>query len=134
MRVTGTDQWRRIEPPRPVNEWERRALTIILSAPFDGHEHLKAQIANARVFEESPTDPSVMLCVDPTAPRAIASDGRPWSGVVPIELGGHAVDGVPIWALLDVRDGYLYFLDVQRADGAPLPVPPELADMELQRL
>ena len=134
MSDTSTQRWRRVEPPRPLNGWERQVLSSILSAPFESHEGLKAQVEVTRVYEESPTDPSVMLHVDRGAQTATAKDGRPWSGIVPFELISRTADGVPMWALLDTRDGCLYYLEVQRADGVPLQELPDLAEMELRPL
>jgi hypothetical protein len=134
MSETRTDRWRRVEPPRSLNKWEQQILSKLLSAPFEGHEELRAQIGEARVYEESPSDPSVMLWVDPSTPGAKASDGGPRSGVVPFELFSRTAGDVPIWALLDTRDGRLYYLDVQRADGVPLQELPEPTNMQLHPL
>ncbi len=134
MTDTSANSWRRIDPPRQLNDWECRVLDVILSAPFEGHETLKSQITHARVYEESITDPSVMVTVDPHATPARTSDGRLWCGVVPFELRGQTGGAVPIWVLVDTRAGRLFYLDVQRADGEPLHVPPDVAGLQLRRV
>jgi hypothetical protein len=65
------------------------------------------------VSEEYPIgDPTVIFLVDQNAAPVASVDGR-----VPVEAEGDDDDGMPVFALLHVIDGYLWELEFWRGDG-----------------
>jgi len=92
---------------------EKRILQALLDQPFPGQVELRSQLGSARVSAECRCGcASVVLIVDPDseAPASTTSS-------VPVEAEGYDDDGMPVWFILHVRDGYLQELEIIRADG-----------------
>ncbi len=119
--------WHPIDPPRPLNTWERQMIDLLLSQPkacmdeVPGSAMVRRQLHSARVDEACSCCLSIGIVVD-HAP-ANQMPGGP-SGFY-TDLGGDDVDGMSMWAILFTKDGYLVELEVQRADGTPFRLEPD---------
>jgi hypothetical protein len=111
-----------VKKPRSLTEWERGMLTMITAVPFDGHDVLRRQIAHARVTRECGCGCLTSdFVVDPNPEYRLAYDRRG-----PIwDLYGKDADGMVMYTLLFLLDGYLAMLEVQRADSSPFTRPPD---------
>ncbi len=107
---------------RELHEHERRLLERLLGHhPFDGRDELLTQLASttARLITEHHDNyGSIELRVAGAAPAHVRYR-------VPVEAEYSDRDGVPVWVLLHVdREGFLRQLEICRADGRPLVLPP----------
>lgn len=106
--------------PRPLNEWERGVLRQVLSRPFLDREIVEAQATRAQVAVVCRDCPTVGLTVDGDVPLLECARGRPYRGILPCELAGADVDGMPFQILVHVSDGRLAELEIYRGDGEHL--------------
>jgi hypothetical protein len=124
--MTRSEEWHIYDHPRALNQWERTMLDRFISFPSEYAHSLVEQASLVRVSEDTPPNPSCILTVPQTARPLVGANGVPVDGVISPEL--HTVNplGHPIVALLELRNGYLYFLAVHRFDDhpwTPLPEP-----------
>ena len=88
-------------------------LAVLLAVPFPGSEELRGQLGYVKVTEEyDGEDPSVIFDV-----ARKAAPPAPVRRRIPVEAEGADADGVPIYALLHVLDGYVWELELFRPDG-----------------
>jgi hypothetical protein len=100
---------------RPLSSVEQATIAALLSQPFPGRDQLKQQLSGARAVEiESSTEHSIRLHLNLAAPRA------PVETRVPVEGSANDADGVPVFALLHVVNGYAQELQIYRGDGEPI--------------
>jgi hypothetical protein len=105
--------------PRELTSPERAILDLLLAAEFPGCEILRQQAEGVRVSGRCGCGCATrLLKVDPTAAPAFPERRR-----IPVEAEGVDADGVPIYVLLHVVDGYLNELEMLRADSEPLRLP-----------
>ncbi len=97
-------------------------LDRFLSAGFKGREIVRDQLRDVVVVRRFKTDPSIDVMVSDDAPLVLAADGRPFTGAAPVELVAiDAGSGRRVFALLLIRDGQVYALDVYREDHPRSP-------------
>jgi hypothetical protein len=112
----------RFDPPRPLTQWEQEMLDMITCVSFPGHEALRRQINHTRVEKQCGCGCLTSdLVVDPNPDYRLEDQRR---GPI-YDLYGKDNDGMVMYAILFVRDGYLSMLEVQRADGSPFKRPPD---------
>lgn len=105
--------------PRRLDERERQVITFLLSRPFPGRETLLTQLPWVTVTEEYISeDPSIVLAVDRLQAEPAVVRTR-----IPVEGWGVDRDGTDIRVFLHVVDGYLWELEVLRADGGSVQLP-----------
>jgi hypothetical protein len=113
--------WYPIDPPRPLNDWERQVIDLLLSYPkahvdtLPGSDAVRRQLVSARVNEACSCCLSVGLITDHDPANQIL--GSPTGFYT--DANGQDTDGMTMWAILFTKGGYLSELEVQRADGSP---------------
>jgi hypothetical protein len=121
----------RFDPPRPLTQWEREMLDMITCISFPGHEALRRQIDHTRVEGQCGCGCLTSDLVVESNPEYRLGDRR--QGAI-YDLYGRDMDGMTMYAILFVRDGYLSMLEVQRADSSPFkrsPDPMRFLDTEI---
>ena len=114
---------RYFSPPRPLNDWEQRMLGIFTAFPFVvGGDSLRRQIPRTHVDNECGCG-----CLSPslTTDRDLALQVKDGKQRHVYELYGDDADGMMIFALLFVDDGYLSLLEVMRGDSTPFTHQPD---------
>jgi hypothetical protein len=106
---------------RPLEERERKLLERLLEHhSFEGRDQLRKQLdsTTARlIVEHNDNYGSIQLFVaDPTPANVLCS--------VPVEAEYLDEGGIPVWVLLHVKNGVMRQLEICRADGRPLILPP----------
>lgn len=101
---------------RELRPDERTVIDQLLSAPFEGRDAIRSQLANARVVAEGEADTrTIKFELAPGERRLALTKLR-----VPVEAEILDEDRVPIALLLHVLDGLATELEIFRADGQPI--------------
>lgn len=99
--------------PRPLSEWEREMIALMLSIDFAGRDIVRHQIEGAVVVGEYPCDPAVIIRPDPGAPVLRLPNGESVWGAVPVQLRSVVAPvEEAIFALLLVREGKVAELEL----------------------
>ena len=85
---------------RLMSDYEASLLTRLLELDFEGRDELVEQVRNSRV-RESDEFGSIEFEIDKTTLRAAETQR------VPVEGEASDNDGVPIWVMLFVVDGWI---------------------------
>jgi hypothetical protein len=109
---------------RKLTEFERGVLDRMLENDFPGRDELRAQIESADVSEFEGDD-SGSLRFQVTGPRVVSPHQ------VLVEARAYDRDGVPIDYLIHVVDGFIFSLEVVKADMSSIIQTPELASLEV---
>lgn len=106
--------------------WHRELLTRLLNVDFPGRFQLKDQIATANY---KIIDANQSLSISPT-------NGIPgeFLKTIPVEANAQDHDEVPIQALLFIREGFAYMLEILRGDGNPVKLFPPATKFEVMVL
>lgn len=108
-------------PFRPLNDSERKVLEKLLDHhSFDGRDQLRSQLESTTarlIVAYLDNYGSIELYVARPTPADVRYR-------VPVEAEYPDEDGVPVWVLLHVRAGVMCELEICRADGRPLILPP----------
>ena len=103
---------------RRLNERESKILKLLLAKDFPGRAEVQAQLTNALV-KPLDADGSVGFRVDETlAPAPVVS-------TVPVDADGQDIDGIPVYILLHVYQGFVQELEIYKADSTEIKVFPE---------
>jgi hypothetical protein len=117
------DALRDVEPPRPLNEWERQAVALMLDGVDAGHA-ARAQLESAQITAECAHCPTVDIRIPREVPPMRRPDGTPAGGGF-FALHGTDADGMFVEMVLVAQSGRLTGLVVWRGDGERLD-PPDL--------
>ena len=109
---------------RPPSSAERRLLDSLLRPEFPGKDDLIKQLASAEV-RQIDDDGSLQFRIRGSSPAAV-------NGRIPVEAELEDSDGMTIFLLLHVIDGYLNELEIYRGDS--LPIKGEIRPEELRTL
>jgi hypothetical protein len=97
---------------RPLSGTERRLLDALLRPEFSGKEDLIKQLASAEV-RRIDDEGSLQFRIRAGSPAAVKRR-------IPVEAEIEDSDGVPIYLLVHVIDGYLNELEIYRGDTLPI--------------
>jgi hypothetical protein len=123
--------WRPVEPPRALSQWERAMIDRLLTNSFPHHGKIERQLASPLATHEIDSDPSIILAVDTSPDNRVSEMANFIIGTLVSRMEGRDIDGMPMWAMLKANDGFVYGLEVQRADGsrfAAMPSPEAFTD------
>jgi hypothetical protein len=99
-------------PFRAPSEAERRLVSALLEAEFQGRTALVRQLADAKV-RTLDQDGSFELLVEGAGPAEVTRR-------TPVEAEVDDLDGTTVRVLLHVADGFLAELEIFREDSQPL--------------
>ena len=108
-----------MEAARTLDMWESEVVHRMLAADFGGAPVLEDQLADAkvrRITEYRDNYGSIAFIFDDGERTKAALVDRE----VPVEAEAVDEDGMPIYFLLHVVDGYLDELEIYRADARPI--------------
>jgi len=97
---------------RPPSDTERRLLNFLLRPEFPGKDDLVKQLASAEV-RPIDDDGSLQFRIRVGSPAVV-------NGRIPVEAELEDSDGMTIFLLLHVVDGYLNELEIYRGDTLPV--------------
>lgn len=108
---------------RPPTEAETAWLHRLLTAEFTGRDEIAKQLheLQVRVIDD---DGSLELKPTKDAPVATVKQS------IPVEAEGRDEDGVPVYLLLFVENGYIKELEIYKADGSPIRRMPSASEFE----
>ena len=109
---------------RLPSDFERSLFGRMMSRDFPGRNELQAQLQHVEV-EAIDSYGSLRLSTSPLARPA------PVKARVPVEAVGHDSDGVPVYFLLHVVDGFASELEIYKADGSQILSMPPLDEIDL---
>ena len=110
---------------RPLNTAERALIERLLEAEFPGRDQLRLQLKSTTVLQTGEDGSLLLSCGEgPPAPVEYA---------LPVEGYVYDSDGVQIWVMLFVGDGFLEKLDIVKVDCSQIVDPPTAASLVVPR-
>ena len=113
---------------RRFNDTEARILDKLVSVNFEDHETVRRQIQSASVIEVDDSGSAVSVDFKTAEKQKVTTKER-----VPVR--GETVDssGAHVYILLHIVDGFANELEIVRADGEPLQMPLDIANLTVGR-
>jgi hypothetical protein len=90
----------------------------LLTNSFPFHDKVERQLTSPLITHEYDGDPSVILEVDKSPENRVSEIDDFIIGTLVSRMEGYDSDGMNMFAMLKANDGFVYVLEVQRADGS----------------